>query len=114
MMTYRTPCRDLTVHSWPYGISDRTIAKFWIEHHPTRGERCLRITQDPYTGTWSQPKKLPYGRKARIVTGDDRKTYVLVLHTNHISVMCGDMKVQHESVFPGDERYPSLMSLFDA
>jgi hypothetical protein len=81
-------------------------ANFWIEQDPKRGERGVRET----TGA---PKKLTYARKARIVDGDDGLTYIAELTAfGHISIMKGDMKFQHETLFERDPGYSAALALF--
>ncbi len=71
-----------------------------------KGERAVRIT----TGA---AKKLTYAVKARIVDGDDGRTYIAELTVyGHISIMRGDMKIQQESFFPGDAEYSNVIGLF--
>lgn len=103
--SYSDPRMMDDIPDWPNG-RHRVTAKFFIEQHPTRGERAIRET----TGA---PKKLTYARKARIVTGDDGRTYIAELTAyGHIAIMRGDMKYSHEAVFETDPRYPALLALF--
>jgi hypothetical protein len=93
-----------TVQDWPSGTK-RVTAHFTIEQTP-RGERAVRTT----TGT---PKKLTFAKMARIVDGSDGRTYIAEYTIyRHISIMRGDMKIQQETVFPGDARYPAILELF--
>ena len=105
-MNYTNPRMKAEIENWPSG-QHRVKAIFEIEQNPKRGERAIRTT----TGA---PKKLTFAEKARIVDGDDGRTYVLELSRmfGHISIMKGDMKFQHEVIFEGDERYPELVKLF--
>lgn len=105
MTTYSNPRIAAVVDNWPTGTK-RCTATFRIERSP-KGERAVRIT----TGA---PKKLTYARKARIVDGDDGRTYIAELTAyGFVSIMRGDMKYQHESVHPGDDRLPALLALFE-
>jgi hypothetical protein len=102
---YSNPRLNATIDNWPSG-SKRVTAVFTIEQHPTRGERAVRVT----TGA---PKTLVYARKARILDGDDGRTYLANLTIyGHISIFNGDMKFRHEAVFEHDPRYPDLLALF--
>ena len=106
-MNYSNPRMSATIPDWPSG-QKRVTASFNIETHPKRGERAVRIT----TGA---PKTLTYAVKARIVDGDDGRTYIAELTSyGFVSIMCGDMKYQKESIFPSDPRYPAVRALFDA
>lgn len=106
MPTYSNPRMSATIEKWPHG-KQRVTAHFTIEKHPTRGERAVRVT----TGA---PKKLTYAVKARIVDGDDGRTYIAELTVfGHISIMCGDMKFQKETLFERDPGYAAARALFD-
>ena len=105
MPNYSNPRMSAVIENWPHG-SQRVTANFEIECVPGRGERAVRIT----TGA---PKKLTYARKMRIVDGDDGKTYIAELSGyRHITIMRGDMKYHHETVFEDNPRYPELLTLF--
>ena len=104
MKTYSNPRLSATIEDWPSG-KHRVTAHFAIET-TKRGERGVRTT----TGA---PKTLTYARKARIVDGDDGRTYIAELTLyGHVSVMRGDFKFQEESIHPGDARYPAALALF--
>lgn len=106
MTAYSNPRMYALIENWPLGRDRRGTASFEIEQHPTRGERAVRVT----TGA---PKTLTYARKARIVDGDDGKTYIAELSMyGHINIMRGDMKFSHETVFDRDPRHAELMALF--
>jgi hypothetical protein len=109
-MQYSNPTMTLTVNDWPYG-QYRTTATFLVETHPTRGERGTRTTVDPKTGRTSKPKVLTFGRHARIVQGDDGRTYILVATGGHLSVMQSNMQFQQEAIFPSDARYGALLKM---
>lgn len=104
MIKYSNPRTRAVIENWPSG-ERRVTATFWVEVHPTRGERAFRQT----TGA---PKKLTFARKMRIVDGDDGKTYIAQLTGNHITIMRGDMKYQEETAFQPHPRYDELMELF--
>ena len=115
MTTYSNPRMSATIDGWPIG-SKRTTAYFAIEVVPGRGERGTRYTLDPRTGNPTATKKLTYAAKARIVDGDDGKTYILELSSmyGHINVMQGGMQYQAEdAIFERDPRYADLLKLFD-
>lgn len=104
MTTYSNPRMSATIDSWTSG-SKRVVARFKIESGP-RGERGVRIT----TGA---PKKLTYAVKARIVDGDDGKTYIAELTMyGPITIMCGDMKYHKETFFERDPGYAAVRALF--
>ena len=105
MKTYSNPRMSATIDNWPSG-SQRVPARFEIEANPKRGERGVRTT----TGA---PKKLTFATKARIVDGDDGRTYIAELTMyGHISIMRGDFKYQQETIHPEDVRYPAALALF--
>jgi hypothetical protein len=105
MTLYSNPRMFATIENWPSG-SRRVTAEFTIEQDSKRGERAVRRT----TGA---AKKLTFAGKMRIVDGDDGKTYIAALTGyGHITIHCGDMKYQHETVFERDARYPELLALF--
>jgi len=105
-MKYSNPRMKAVIPDWPSGrhIVEATFA---IEIHPTRGERATRVT----TGA---VKKLTYAYKARIVDGDDGRTYIIELTRpgGHISIMQGTMKFQQACVFADFPQYPELLALF--
>ena len=103
-MKYSNPRMTATIENWPSGTK-RVTARFQIEQ-TSRGERAVRITD-------GAPKKLTYAKLARIVDGDDGRTYIAEYTIyGHISIMRGDMKFQHETVHPTDARYPEIFELF--
>lgn len=106
MTTYSNPRMSATIAGWPSG-KKRVTAQFDIECDPKRGERAVRTT----TGA---PKKLTYASKARIVDGDDGRTYIVELTMyGHVSVMQSNMQYQAETIFAQDPRYPEIVSLFN-
>ena len=104
-MNYTNPRMKAVIGNWPSGRKQVT-ATFEIESGP-RGERAIRTT----TGA---TKKLTYASKARIVDGDDGKTYIaeLSLMYGMVTIMRGDMKYHHETFHQRDERYPEMLKLF--
>lgn len=106
MKTYSNPRMNATIENWPVGGTRRATAVFTIEQ-TKRGERGVRTT----TGA---PKALTYARKARIVDGDDGRTYIAELTMyGFVTIMRGDMKIQEETIFETDARYPAALALFD-
>ena len=107
MTKYSNPRTEAVIKDWPSG-SKRVEARFYVETHPKRGQRAVRVT----TGA---PKKLTYAERVRIVDGDDGKTYILEHSRNygHITVMGGCMKFQHEVIFERDARYASILALLN-
>jgi hypothetical protein len=107
MTEYSNPRMSAIVTNWPSG-GKRVTAKFEIERDAKRGERGVRIT----TGA---PKKLTYGRAARVVDGDDGRTYVAVwaAHHEHITIYRGDFKYAEETIFSSDPGYVAVRKLFD-
>jgi len=104
MTEYSNPRLRAVIDNWPIG-SKRCTATFMIERNG-KGERGVRTTV-------GAPKKLTYARKARIVDGDDGRTYIAELSAyGFVSIMRGDMKFQHEAVFDTDPRFRAIMSLF--
>ncbi len=104
--TYSNPRMAATIENWPSG-QHRVTAQFSIEVDHKKGERGVRVT----TGA---AKKLTYARKARIVDGNDGRTYVAKLTSyGHISIMRGDFKYNEETIFENDARYPAIRALFD-
>jgi hypothetical protein len=115
MTTYSNPRMEAVIDGWPIGRT-RTTAHFAIEVVPGQGERGTRYTIDPKTGKPSATKKLTYARKARIVNGDDGKTYIIELTSiyGHIVIMQGGMQYQAEdAIFQSNPRYADLLKLFD-
>jgi hypothetical protein len=104
-MKYTNPRMTATIPDWPSG-SKRVTAHFEIEQDAKRGERAVRTT----TG---EPRKLTYAKLARIVDGEDGRTYIAEYTMyGHISIMNGDMKFTRETVFPSDPRYGEVLELF--
>ena len=101
---YSNPRMSATIENWPSGHK-RVTARFQIEQ-TSRGERAMRTTD-------GAPKKLTSAKLARIVDGDDGKTYIAEFSIyGLISIMRGDMKFQHEIVYSGDARYAEMLELF--
>jgi hypothetical protein len=113
MTTYSNPRLRAEIFDWPMGRNLRGTAIFTIESKPGKGERGVRVTI--CNGRESAPKTLTYARKARIVDGDDGKTYIAELSMyGGISFMQSNMKFQSgDTIFPRDERYAEIMRLFD-
>lgn len=114
-MQYSNPRTHAVIEDWPFG-QYRTTATFYIETHPKRGERGVRVTRDPKTGRNNKPKALTFARQARIVDGADGKTYILETHHHGdgVSVMQSNMQFQHEVLYPGNPDYDAARALFGA
>ena len=105
-LIYSNPRLSALIHDWPSG-KHRVDARFTIEQNG-KGERGVRVT----TGA---AKTLTYARKARIVDGDDGRTYIAELTMyGHVSIMRGDFKFQQEAIHPEDARYPAVLDLFSS
>lgn len=105
-MKYSNPRMKAVIENWPSSFNKRVTAIFEIEQHPKRGERAVRITD-------GKPKTLTFAKLARIVDGDDGRTYIAELTSyGFISIMRGDMKIQHESISQNDPRYGMTLELF--
>lgn len=104
IVQYSNPRMNAVIENWPSG-SKRVTARFDIEQ-AKRGERAVRMTD-------GAPKKLTFAKMARIVDGDDGRTYIAELTIyGHISIMRGDMKYQHETIHPDSPEYPAALGLF--
>jgi hypothetical protein len=104
--TYSNPRTYAEIDNWPMGGSKRGTAVFSIEAKGGKGERGVRVTN-------GKPKALTFARKARIVDGDDGRTYIAELTAyGFVSIMRGDMKFGEESIHDGDPRLPALLALF--
>jgi hypothetical protein len=104
-LKYSNPRMIATIENWPSGRTKRVTARFQIEQ-TSRGERAVRITD-------GAPKKLTFAKLARIVDGDDGKTYIAEFTIyGFVSIMRGDMKFQQETVHPGNARYAEILELF--
>jgi hypothetical protein len=114
-MNYSNPRMQATFADWPYGRELKTTATFAVESKPGKGQRVSRITLDPRNGRPSAPKTTTYGCAARIVDGDDGKTYVATLTVyGQVYIMQSNLQFSEESVFEGDPRYPALAAMFKA
>ena len=106
MTSYSNPRLDATIEDWPSG-SKRVKAIFTVERVAGRGERAIRTT----TGA---PKVRTYATKARIVDGDDGRTYVAELASyGFVTIMNGNLKFQHEVIYKTDPRLAEVLALFD-
>lgn len=106
MKTYSNPRMRAVIDNWPMGGSKRGQALFAIEQ-TSRGERGTR-------STGGAVKKLTYAVKARIVDGDDGRTYIAELTAyGHVSIMRGDMKFSEEAIHENDPRYAAVRQLFE-
>jgi hypothetical protein len=113
MTAYSNPRMKAVIDGWPIG-SQRTTATFQVETDPKRGQRGTRFTIDPKTGKPTATKKLTFTRQARIVDGDDGRTYIAELSMyGFVSIMKGDMKFQAETIHSDDPRYAEVRALFN-
>lgn len=112
-LTYSNPRLSAVFEDWPHG-AHRTRATFTVESKDGKGQRAVRVTIDPKTGRESAPKTLTYGRQARIVDGDNNRTYLAMLtEFGHISIMRADMKFSEEAIFEKDPRYAAVRAFFN-
>lgn len=106
MTKYSNPRLRAVIENWPLSSRKRGTAIFSIERN-ARGERGVRTT----TGA---PKMLTYARQARIVDGDDGRTYIAELTGyGFVSIMRGDMKFSHETIHDDNPRYAEVRALFE-
>ncbi|HEV2098526.1 MAG TPA: hypothetical protein VGR45_06315 [Stellaceae bacterium] len=108
MTTYSNPRMSAVIEDWPIGRKT-CAATFQIEQNGQRGERAVRTTI-------GKPKKLTYATKARIVDGDDGRTYIVELaYHGGITVMKGTMDhvAEPDAIWPRDPRYAEMLALFD-
>jgi hypothetical protein len=88
------------------------VATFTVEQGK-KGERVKRVTINPKTNRPNKPKTTTYALKARIVTGDDGKTYIAELtQYGHISIIQSNLQYQEESIGTDDPRYTDMLSMF--
>lgn len=107
MTTYSNPRMSAVIDNWPIG-RNKCTATFQIEDGGQKGQRAVRTTV-------GKPKKLTYATKARIVDGDDGRTYIVELaYHGGITVMKGTMDhmAEPEPIWPKDDRYPEMLALF--
>jgi hypothetical protein len=111
---YINPTTFLSVPDWPFG-RERVTAEFYIEKKKGQERACRRTQNKTRTG-WNNPKKTVYGTRCAFVTSEeDGRTYVVIQSTTYaqITVMKSDFLHHHETIFPGDERFPAMMALLD-
>lgn len=97
---------------WPSG-GNRVKCKFEIERKPGK-TRVVRTTTDKF-GYWQKPKKNTYSADAKIVDGDDGRTYIIRLTSyGFIDIDKSDFYRAEDPVFQRDspERYEELIQLF--
>ena len=111
MTTYSNPRMHAVIENWPHG-NKRTTATFAIEGGPGR-QRGTRFTIDPKTGKPSATKKLTYARLARIVDGDDGKTYIAELSSyGFVNIMQSNMQFQFETIHKDQPGWSDALALF--
>lgn len=107
MKTYSNLVDVLVVDDWPISSSLKGKAEFTIEKNK-KGERVCRITEDKW-GKPCKPKYGTYGKRVRIATGSDGKTYIVsITEYNQLHVMQGNLKYSEEYITEDDERYKDL------
>ena len=114
MNIYTNPRMKAEFSDWPYGPK-RVKAIFEIEQGK-KGERAVRITENPKTGGFNKPKKLTFSIQQRIVDGSDGKTYIAVLGDHDaITIMNSDLKYQFEYISDcsDSDRFNELTKLFE-
>ena len=65
------PVRSLTIPDYPLGGNKRGEMRFWVESHPTKGERIVRQSKG------SKPKYSTYSDKYAIATGENGRTFLV-------------------------------------
>lgn len=112
-MKFSNPRMTAEFTDWPLGGDRRGTCVFVVESHPKKGQRIARTT----TG---KPKYTTYAQQARIVDGDDGRTYLLFWSTQYSSaVRVCSSDCQHDASFPdlpsyipeGHERYKEIVAL---
>jgi hypothetical protein len=112
-ITYTAPAMARRIEGWPLGRTQRALAVFTIEQHPTRGERAVRVLVTAEGRTFA-PKKLTYAEKVRIVNGSDGRTYIAELtRSGFVSIMRGDMKYQAETIHEDNPHFGEVRALFE-
>ncbi len=112
--TYSNPRMEAVIDGWPIG-NKRTTAHFSIECVKGKGERGTRYTIDPKTGKPTATKKLTYASAARIVDGDDGKTYIIERTMyGFVNVMQGNCQFIAESIDIADPRWADCMTMLGA
>lgn len=107
MTTYTNPRIGADIPNWPHG-RQRVLATFTVEDSPDgKSQRAVRVTI-------GKPVKLTYAKRVLFADGDDGRTYIINLtHSGFISVMRGDMKYQHETLFPDNPRFAEVRAFFN-
>ena len=98
------------VEDWPFG-RQTCKAQFTVEGKLGK-ERVARVTENKARTGWNKPKRTTYSYQARIVQGDDGKTYIIRNHWSHINVMEGTLKFEAGNLWPQDEQYAEVLALF--
>jgi hypothetical protein len=110
IMNYSNPRMEYEVSDYPSG-RNRVVAKFSIEQ-AAKGERGVRVTGNP-KGGMNAPKKLTYAVKARIVDGDDGRTYIAEFSMyGQISIIQSNMQYQQEFINDRDPRFAGMIEFF--
>ena len=112
-MNYSNPRTEATFNDWPFGRTLKCQCTFKVELVPKKGERVYRTTVDPRNGRVSAPKRTTYGRKMKIVDGDDGRTYILeAVHIyGWLQLWKSDLMHNHEIIRPEDPRFAEVQTL---
>lgn len=104
-MHFSKPVKLLEIQDYPLGGSKRGYCKFWIETNQ-KGSRILKQT-------FGKPKVSTYTEKAAIVTGEDGKTYFLMLNGTMIQILRTDFKLAFPAVFHNQPEFNKLKELIE-
>jgi hypothetical protein len=106
-VNYSNPTTKRVVNNSIIGVT--TI--FQIEENAKGQQRCTRRVTKKKDGTFS---KTIYGRRCRIVDGDDGRIYVATLHAKFdlISIMQDNLKFR-ETIHDFDRGYARILALLN-
>jgi hypothetical protein len=113
--TLATWTRISTIPNWTRVRPNLGAVHLAVETVEGKGQRATRYT----LGDWpdakpSATKRDTYNLRTRIVDGDDGKTYIIGMTMyGFVNVTRSDLKTQQETVWPKDERWASLVAMFD-
>lgn len=60
------------VADYPYGFTQRTQIRYWLEQKPKKGWRFVSQTMNPKTNSWNKPKASTYIEWAAAMYLDDK------------------------------------------
>src|SRR6185436_5846028 len=70
---HTSPETAFNVLDYPYGFKLRCAIRYWIEHDPRRGFRCVSQTTNPKRGNvWNKPKASTYSKFGGCLYLDDK------------------------------------------